>query len=76
VTEYLVAFNSEWVPEHTDEELREKSRALRPVLAEMRSAGVLVFAGGLDRAAPVFSVDATGRSNTPKSYVRGHMPHG
>jgi hypothetical protein len=69
VTEYLIAFKSEGVPERTDEELREKSRALRPVLAEMRSAGVLVFTD-------VPFVDTTGRSNTPKSYVRGHMPHG
>ena len=26
MTEYLIAFNDEWVPDHTDEELREKSR--------------------------------------------------
>ena len=63
MTEYLIAFNAEWVPEHTDEELWEKSRALRPLLAEMRAAGVLIFTGGLDDEAPVFSVDAT--SGTP-----------
>jgi hypothetical protein len=59
MTEYLIAFNDEWVPEHTDEELSEKSRALRPLLAEMRAAGVLIFTGGLDDG-PVFSVDASG----------------
>jgi hypothetical protein len=63
MTEYLIAFNDEWVPDHTDEELQAKSRALRPLLAEMRAAGVLVFTGGLDDAAPVFSVDAS--SGTP-----------
>jgi hypothetical protein len=63
MTEYLIAFNDDWVPEHTDEELREKSRALRPLLAEMRAAGVLIFIGGLDDTAPVFSVDAS--SGTP-----------
>jgi hypothetical protein len=57
MTEYLIAFNEEWVPDHTVEELQDKSRALRPLLAEMRSAGVLVFTGGLDSTAPVFSVD-------------------
>ena len=61
--EYLIAFNDEWVPDHTIEELREKSRALRPLLAEMRAAGVLIFTGGLDPAASVFSVDAS--SGTP-----------
>ena len=63
MTEYLIAFNGEWVPDHTDEELRAKSRALRPLLAEMRAAGVLIFTGGLDDDAPVFSVDAS--SGTP-----------
>lgn len=60
--EYLIAFNDEWVPDHTLEELREKSKALRPLVAEMRAAGVLIFTGGLDDG-PVFSVDAS--SGTP-----------
>jgi hypothetical protein len=63
MTEYLIAFNDEWVPDHTVEELREKSKALKPLLAEMKAAGVLIFTGGLNDAAPVFSVDAS--SGTP-----------
>jgi hypothetical protein len=63
MAEYLIAFNDDWVPDHTIEELREKSRALRPLLAEMRAAGVLIFTGGLNTAAPVFSVDPS--SGTP-----------
>ena len=63
MTEYLIAFNDEWVPDHTVEELREKSRALRPLIAEMKASGVLIFTGGLDVAQPVFSVDAS--SGTP-----------
>ena len=63
MTEYLIAFNYEWVPDHTVEELREKSNVLRPLEAEMKAAGVLIFTGGLDDAAPVFSVDAS--SGTP-----------
>ena len=59
MTEYLIAFNDEWVPDHTLEELREKSRALQPVVEEMKGAGVLVFLGGLDPDAPVISVDAS-----------------
>jgi len=58
MAEYLIAFNDEWVPDHTDEELREKSKALRPLVAEMKAAGVLIFTGGLDDG-PVFSVDAS-----------------
>jgi hypothetical protein len=63
MTEYLIAFNDTWMPDHTIEERREKSRALRPLVAEMKAAGVLIFTGGLDDAAPVFSVDAS--SGTP-----------
>jgi hypothetical protein len=61
--EYLIVFNDEWVPEHTEDELIAKSRALRPLVAEMEAAGVLIFTGGLDSDAPVFSVDAS--SGTP-----------
>ena len=44
------------------DELREKARAVRPLVAEMRAAGVLIFTGGLDDS-PAFSVDAS--SGTP-----------
>jgi hypothetical protein len=60
MTEYLISFNDEWVPDHTVEELHEKSKAVRALVAEMKAAGVFVFLGGLDDAAPVFSVDASG----------------
>jgi hypothetical protein len=59
MTEYLVAFNQEWVPDLTDEDLREASRRVRGLRAEMDAAGVLIFTGGLDDEAPVFSVDAS-----------------
>ena len=63
MTEYLIAFNNEWVPELTDEDLRKASRAVSALRAEMKAAGVLIFTGGLDDAAPVFSADAS--SGTP-----------
>jgi hypothetical protein len=61
--QYLIAFNAEWVPDHTIEEHHEKSKAVRVLVAEMKSAGVFIFTGGLDDASPVFSVDAS--SGTP-----------
>jgi hypothetical protein len=61
--QYLIAFNGEWVPDHTVEELREKSTAVRALVAEMKAAGVFIFTGGVDDADPVFSVDAS--SGTP-----------
>ncbi len=63
MAEYLIAFNDEWVPDFTVEEFRERSTFLRPLLAEMRAAEVLIFTGGLDDNAPVFSVDPS--SGTP-----------
>lgn len=63
MTEYLIAFNDEWVPDHTVEELQKTARTVRTLAAEMKDAGVLIFTGGLDDAAPVFSVDAS--SGTP-----------
>jgi hypothetical protein len=59
MTEYLIAFNDEWVPDHTIEQLQEKSKAVRALVAEMKAAGVFIFTGGLDDAAPVFGVDAS-----------------
>jgi hypothetical protein len=60
MTEYLIAFNNDWVPEHTAEDMAERSRAVRALKAEMKAAGVYVFLGGLDDTAPVFNVDASG----------------
>ena len=59
MTEYLILFNGEWVPDHTDEEMAERSEAVRTLRTEMKAAGVFVFRGGLDDSAPVFAVDAS-----------------
>jgi hypothetical protein len=59
MTEYLIAFNDEWVPAHSDDEIRAKSEAVQVVLDEMLAAGVLLFTnGGLDRSTAVCSVEA------------------
>jgi hypothetical protein len=55
---YLIAFNDEWVPDLTMDEVRERGKAGRAVIAEMTSAGVFVFSdGGLDASTVVCSVD-------------------
>jgi hypothetical protein len=57
--EYLIAFNDEWVRDHTQEELREKSTAAMAVIEEMEAAGVFVFGnGGIDASTVVCSVEA------------------
>jgi hypothetical protein len=59
VAEYLITFNDEWVPDFTLEEVREKSTSVRPVIEEMKAAGVFLFSnGGLDASTAVCSVTA------------------
>jgi hypothetical protein len=57
VANYLIAFNDEWVPDQTEEDLRTKSAASHAVLDEMRAAGVFVFSdGGIDASTAICSV--------------------
>ena len=60
---YLIAFNDEWMPDLTLEELRERGKAGRAVIDEMTAAGVFVFSdGGLDASTVVCSVDPSSGS--------------
>ena len=60
---YLIAFNDEWVPDLTLEELQERGRSGRAVIEEMTAAGVFVFSdGGLDASTAVCSVDPSSGS--------------
>lgn len=57
--QYLIAFNDEWVPEHTPAELAAKSVAGMAVVDEMKNAGVFLFSnGGIDASTVVCSVEA------------------
>jgi hypothetical protein len=59
--EYLIAFNDEWVPPFTAEEVAEKGISSRAVIEEMAAAGVFVFSNGaLDASTVVCSVEAGG----------------
>ena len=61
---YLIAFNDEWTPDLTPDELRERGRSGRALIEEMTDAGVFVFSdGGLDASTVVCSVDPS--SGTP-----------
>jgi hypothetical protein len=54
---YLIAFNDEWTPDLTMDELRERGRRARAVIAEMTTKGVFVFSdGGLDASTAICSV--------------------
>lgn len=57
--QYLIAFNDEWVPEHTPEQIRAKATSSMAVIDDMKAAGVFVFAdGGIDASTAVCSVVA------------------
>jgi hypothetical protein len=57
---YLIAFNDEWVPDLTMDQLRERGVAGRAVIAEATEAGVFVFSdGGLDASTAICSVEPT-----------------
>ncbi|GAB7045605.1 YciI family protein [Catenuloplanes indicus] len=59
MTEYLIAFNDEWVAPHTPEQIAQKAEASLAVIDEMLAAGILLFSnGGLDRSTAVCSVEA------------------
>ena len=60
---YLIAFNDEWVPDLTLEDIRERAKSGRALIEEMTAEGVFVFSdGGLDASTVVCSVDPSGGS--------------
>jgi hypothetical protein len=56
---YLIYFNQQWVGDHTEDWFRGRGPLAKAVVAEMKAAGVYVFAGGLEEDGPVYSADAT-----------------
>jgi len=74
--EYLIAFNQEWVHDWTEEQFKERARILRPLIAEMREAGVLIFTGGLDDSPPFSAEPAGGTpvfSDGPFAETKEHL---
>jgi hypothetical protein len=60
---YLIAFNDEWVPELTSEQLHKAGTDARAVIEEMTAAGVFVFSdGALDASTALCSVDPSSGS--------------
>jgi len=60
MAEYLIYFNQQWVGDHGVEWFSGRGPLARAVVAEMKAAGVHVFAGGLEEEdGPVYSADTT-----------------
>lgn len=47
MAQYLIHFNQQWVGDHSEAWFQGRGPLARAVVEEMRTAGVLVFAGGL-----------------------------
>lgn len=62
MTEYLIYFNQQWVGDHTEEWFRSRGPLAQAVVAEMKAAGVHVFAGGLEEEDPVYTAAPTASS--------------
>jgi len=63
MTQYLIYFNQQWVGDHTEEWFQGRVEPSLAVMNEMKDAGVLVFAGGLEEEGTplftAFNADAT-----------------
>lgn len=59
MSEYIIFFNQQWVGDHTEEWFRSRGPLAEAVCEEIKAAGQMVFAGGLEEGAEAFSADAT-----------------
>ena len=60
MTQYAIYFNQQWVGDHSEEWFRSRAPLAMAVINEMKAAGVLVFAGGLEEDLDeAFTADAT-----------------
>ena len=63
---YIIYFNQQWVGDHPAEWYESRGTLAREVVAEMREAGVLVFAGGLEEEIELaFGSDDSGLISGP-----------
>ncbi len=57
---YLIYFNQQWVGDHSEEWFRGRGPLAKAVVDEIKAAGELVYAGGLEEDLDLaFSADAT-----------------
>ena len=66
MAQYIIYFNQQWVGDHPAEWYGTRGPLARAVVEEMKSEGVLVFAGGLvEEIEEAFGFDENGRSVGP-----------
>lgn len=66
MAKYIIYFNQQWVGDHPAEWYEPRGPLSRAVIAEMKEAGVLVFAGGLiEEIEEAFGSDENGVISGP-----------
>ena len=66
MAKYIIYFNQQWVGDHPAEWFGTRGPLARAVVAEMKDAGVLVFAGGLvEEIEEAFGAVETGDITSP-----------
>ncbi len=66
MSNYIIYFNQQWVGDHPAEWYDSRGPLARSVVEEMKEAGVLVFAGGLEEEIHLaFGSDDTGLIGGP-----------
>ena len=66
MSKYIIYFNQQWVGNHPAEWYETRGPLARAVVAEMKDAGVLVFAGGLvEEIEEAIGIDINGKCGTP-----------
>jgi hypothetical protein len=66
MAQYIIYFNQQWVGDHSSEWFQSRGPLARAVVAEMKEAGVLVFAEGLEEEIELaFGADENGNVGGP-----------
>jgi hypothetical protein len=66
VPKYIIYFNQQWVGDHSAEWFESRGPLAKAVVAEMKAAGVLIFAGGLvEEIDEAFGADTEGNIGGP-----------
>jgi len=66
MSQYIIYFNQQWVGKHSAEWFQSRGPLARAIVTEMKDAGVLVFAGGLEEEIELaFGSDENGTLSGP-----------
>lgn len=66
MAQYIIYFNQQWVGDHSAKWFESRGPLARQVVAQMRDAGILIFAGGLvEEIELAFGADEFGQVSGP-----------